>query len=227
MRTELINELANLGFFDKSTLAKQESLLGSVSQHTYQPHDVIYQCDDESKSLFIIQQGLIKLIAHLPNGSSRIVRLHKPGSMIGMDGLMHADHEHTAIAIDEVKAFQIPHRELQRLKEQELHLYSELLEKMYQNLNYADTWITDFSTGDIKSRVSRLILFLAHFVSETGPQIVELLTTEEMSDILGVTPESVSRISAEFKREGILQSIENNSESLFSCDLERLKQEAN
>lgn len=224
MNNLIIKELASLGFFDKSILTKQTSLILSVRQHTYQSQDAIYHCDTESKSLFIIKEGLIKLVSHLPNGRSRIVRLHKPGSMIGMDGLMQKDHEHTAIAIKEVKAYQVPHTELLSLKEKEPHLYSKLMENLYQYLNYADTWITDFSTGNIKSRVARLLLFLARFESDTGPQIVELLTTEEMSEVLGVTPESVSRIIAEFKREGILESIENKAESLFSCDLDTLKQ---
>lgn len=224
MKTELVSELANLGFFDEPTLTQQDALLMSVTQHSYAAQDVIYQNDTESKSLYIIREGLIKLVAHLPNGRNRIVRLHKPGSMIGLDGLMQSNHEHTAIAIDGVRLFQIPHTELHRLKENEPHLYSLFMEKLYQYLNYADTWITDFSTGAIKERVSKLILFLAHFESETGPQIVELLTTEEMSDILGVTPESVSRIIAEYKRDGILQSIENNKEPLFTFELEKLQQ---
>ena len=54
--------------------------------------------------------------------------------------------------------------------------------------------------------------------------MAELLTTEEMSEILGVTPESVSRVVAEFKREGILQPIENNDESLFTFDRKKLEQ---
>ncbi|MGD8782907.1 MAG: Crp/Fnr family transcriptional regulator [Thioalkalispiraceae bacterium] len=225
MKTDIIDALASLGFFDKPTLTEHNSLLSSVSQHAYKAEAVLYQSDDESKSLFIIQEGLIKLVTHLANGRNRIVRLHKPGSMIGMDGLMNAPHEHTAIAVNDVKVFQVPHTELQRLKENEPQLYNQLLEKWYQYLNYADTWITDFSTGNIKGRVARLIEFLARFESDTGPQIVELLTTEEMSEILGVTPESVSRVVAEFKREGILSTIENNTESLFSCDLDKLKQE--
>lgn len=226
MENEIIKELANLGFFDESTLANQSSLLNSISQYTYQPADVIYQSDDESKSLFIIRDGMMKLITHLASGRSRIVRLHKRGSMIGMDGLMQKPHEHTAVAINEVLVFQVPHTELYRLKENEPELYTQLLEKWYEYLNYADTWITEFSTGSIKARVARLILFLSRFESETGPQIVELLTTEEMAEILGVTPESVSRIIASFKREGILESIENNSERLFTCDLNQLKLEA-
>ena len=224
MNLDIKQELAKLGFFDESTLSEQEALLASVTAHTYQPGDVLYQNDGESKLLFIIRQGLVKLLAYLPNGRTRIVRMHKRGSMIGLDGLMNQSHGHTAVAVDEVSVFQIPHTELLRWKEEDPQLYSQLLEKWYEYLSYADTWITDFSTGNVKGRVARLLRFLSHFDSETGPQIVELLTTDEMSEILGVTPESVSRVVAEFKREDILCPIENNSESLFTCDLKRIEQ---
>ncbi|MDZ7662940.1 helix-turn-helix domain-containing protein [Thiohalophilus sp.] len=57
----------------------------------------------------------------------------------------------------------------------------------------------------------------------TAPDVVELLTTDEMADILGVTAESVSRVIAELKRESVLDPIKNNNESLFTCDLEALE----
>ena len=225
MNPDIKKELAQLGFLDEDALETQPSLLAAVSEHDYEPGETIYQNDDESKSAFVIREGLVKLLTHLPNGQSRIVRLHKPGSTIGMDGLMELSHQHYAVAVDAVRTFQIPHTELLRLKENQPQLYAGLLEKWHEYLVYADTWITDFSTGKIRGRVARLVRFLARFAEDTGPQIVELLTTEEMSEALGVTPESVSRVIAEFKREGILESIENNPESLFSCDLRRLRQE--
>jgi len=224
MNPDLKQELAMLGFFDETVLEEQEALLASVTSHTYQPGDVLYQNEGDSKLLFIIRQGLVKLLAYLPNGRTRIVRMHKRGSLIGFDGLMDQSHGHTAVAVDEVSVFQIPHTELLRWKEDEPQLYAQLLEKWYEYLSYADTWITDFSTGNVKGRVARLIRFLSRFDSETGPQIVELLTTDEMSEILGVTPESVSRVVAEFKREEILCPIENNSEALFTCDQKKLEQ---
>ena len=226
MNPDIKSELASLGFLDEAALEAQPSLLTSVSEHSFQPGEPIYQYNAESKSVFVVREGLVKLLTHLPNGQSRIVRLHKPGSMIGMDGLMDVSHQHSAVAVDAVKAFQVPHAELLRMKENEPQLYADLLEKWHEYLIYADTWITDFSTGKVWGRVARLVRFLARFDEDTEPQIVELLTTEEMSEILGVTPESVSRVIAEFKREGILESIENNPESLFVCDLRRLRQEA-
>lgn len=226
MESTLPQELAALGFLDEPTLTGQAALLTSVSSRSYQPGEVIFHNGDESHLLFIISSGLVKLLTYMPNGRTRIVRLHRRGSMIGLNGLMDENHEHTAIAVDEVTAYQIPHAELHGWKQDAPELYARLMEKWYEYLNYADTWITDFSTGSVKGRVARLIRFLARFDAETGPQIVELLTTEEMSEILGVTPESVSRVVAEFKREGMLDAIENNAESLFTFDRQRLEQVA-
>ena len=220
----LQQELSRLGFLDESSLAEQQALLESISSHTYKPGEVIYSYEGESRLLFVVRQGLVKLLTYLPNGRTRIVRIHKRGSVIGLDGLINQSHEHTAIAIDEVSVYQVPHSELQRWKQEEPLLYNQLLEKWHEYLSYADTWITDFSTGNVKGRVARLIRFLAEFETETGPQIVELPTTEEMSEILGVTPESVSRVVAEFKREHLIDIIENNTESLFSCDLKKIEQ---
>ena len=223
MNHEVIKELATIGFFDEVVLKGQANLIDSVSSRTYEAGEVLYQHDEDSKILFIVRHGLVKLQTYLPNGRTRIVRMHKRGSLIGLNGLMDHSHDHTAIAVDEVSVFLIPHTELIRWKEREPQLYAQLMEKWYEYLNYADTWITDFSTGNIKGRVARLLLFLARFETDTGPQVVELLTTDEMSDILGVTPESVSRVVAEFKREGLLEPIENNPESLFSCDVEKIE----
>jgi CRP/FNR family transcriptional regulator len=225
MNLEIRDELAELEFLDAAALDAQPAMLVAISERSYRPGEQIYRHGEPGDTLFIVRKGLVKLMAHLPNGQSRIVRLHKPGSTIGMDGLMDSSQRHTAIAVHEVDTFLVPHAELQRLKEQEPLLYIGLLEKWHEYLTYADTWITDFSTGKVRGRVSRLIRFLARFDDDTGPQIVELLTTEEMAEVLGVTPESVSRVVAEFKREGILDEIENNPESLFSCDLRQLRLE--
>lgn len=220
---ELQKELANLGFLDTTVLAQQPSLLNSVCSNTYQHNELIYRSGEASKLLFIVRSGMLKLTTYLPNGRTRIVRLHKRGSLIGLDGLMGESHEHTAIAIDDVEVFQIPHSVFHRWKDEQPQLYNRLLEHWYEYLNYADTWITDFSTGSVKGRVARLLKFLANFESDTAPQIIEMLTTDEMAEILGVTPESVSRVVAEFKRGNILQAIENNTESFFTCNLERLE----
>jgi DNA-binding transcriptional ArsR family regulator len=56
--------------------------------------------------------------------------------------------------------------------------------------------------------------------------MVELLTVDEMAEILGVTPESVSHHLADFKRNDILHKQPDPIQDLYRLDSEKLRQVA-
>jgi CRP/FNR family transcriptional regulator len=91
-----------------------------------------------------------------------------------------------------------------RIKSDNPNLYCRLLECWFDYLQEADLWIAEFSTGSVKARVARLVNFLSEIEDTVSSGEVKLLTCEEMAEILGATPESVSRVLAEFKRSNIL-----------------------
>jgi CRP/FNR family transcriptional regulator len=185
-------------------------LLKYASPVDYEPGEVVFYEGDEVEVAYVICRGLVKLISYLPNGRARIVRLHGRGSVLGLVGLMRHPHEHTAIAVEDTRGYRIPLSLLQGVSRDDPETYSGLLEHWYQYLDTADTWITEFSTGPIRARVARLIQFLESIEHKSNAHRVTLLTSEEMAEILGVTPESVSRIIAEFKRKHVLRPIDHN-----------------
>jgi CRP-like cAMP-binding protein len=222
-QTAPFKELAELGFAVE-TLASLGPAIAATRLVHYDPNDTIYRESDEVESLYVISEGRIKLLNHLENGRSRIVRLHNRGSTIGLNGLMDEPHSHTAIAIDNVTAYQIPMHLIKTVKDEDPDAYCQLLEFWHEYLKMADTWITDFSTGAIRGRVARLIRFLVENDEATGPRDVTLLTVDEMADVLGVTPESVSRIMADLKRRKILQAMSDLPDN-YQCNIERLLKE--
>jgi CRP/FNR family transcriptional regulator len=169
------------------------------------PQQVIFNDSTEADTIYIIQKGLVKLLTYLPNGRARIVRLLGPGCVLGLSGIFDHIHKHKAVAVHDVVLVKIAAGSITSIRQQYPDVYLRIMEKMYEDVNIADTWITQFSTGSIKARVARLITFLSYMENESPPDIVELLTCEEMASILGVTPESVSRVLASFKRQQILQ----------------------
>jgi CRP-like cAMP-binding protein len=173
---------------------------------------VIFNQSTSADSIYIIIKGMVKLLVYLPNGKARIVRLHGPGSVLGLTGMIKQLHEHKAVVVHDVVLLKIATYSLKLLRRQYPEKLLGIVEKVFENLNMADAWITQFSTGSIKARVARLITFLSYLETETSPDIVELLTCEEMASVLGVTTESVSRILAEFKRQQILQRIGQSGE---------------
>ena len=207
--------------------ASIQTLLHSARRAIYKPHDVLYHQGHGSDTVCFITRGLLKLVSHLPNGRARIVRLHRPGSVLGLSGLRGHCNEHTAIAVTTVSALHVPQGAIQQLRSEDPSSYVGLLERWHDYLRDADTWIVQFSTGPIRGRVARLLEFLGQFEPGATDGRVDLLTCEEMGSILGVTGESVSRILADFKRKRILSHNHDQGSESYDADLLRLRRIAN
>lgn len=188
--------------------------------------DTLYREGESADTVYVIRQGMVKLLSYLPNGRARIVRLYGPGSVIGLDGLVEPTYEHTAVTIGNSFVYKIPASRVNHLRDSDPREFAHILEFWHEYLRVADTWITEFSTGAIKARVARLLNFLSQIEVDTSPDEVHLLTCDEMAAILGVTPESVSRVLAEFKREDILQRTHTSSEDVYRQDIEAVNQAA-
>ncbi len=222
---DTIEELIALGL-PRETLAALGSAIAATQLVRHTPGTTIYHEATDIEALYVIHKGRIKLVNYLENGRARIVRLHNRGSIVGLNGLLDEMHTHTAIAIDDVLIYQIPMHLIKVIKDEDMDTYCQLLEYWHEYLHMADTWITEFSTGAIRGRVARLVRFLLESDEGTEPGNVTLLTVEEMADILGVTPESVSRTMADLKRKKILQSVDASIPDRYQCNMKKLSREA-
>lgn len=205
---------------------EQSTLWKNSKRKCFQAKEVIYRESEEVDRVCIIRSGLVKLLSYLPNGRARIVRLHARDQWIGLEGLLGQNYEHTAIAIDDVVLQHVPIHSLQYHLKDEPGRLLQLLKQWHVDLSQADRWISEFSTGGIRPRVARLLEYLAELEYGSPADTVELLTVCEMSEILGVTPESVSRIVATFKRRNILKKHSESLGEVYRLDTPRLQQEA-
>jgi CRP-like cAMP-binding protein len=198
-------------------------LLSRAHRARYQQQDVLYHHGNDSSTVFFITAGLVKLVAYLPSGRARIVRLHRPGSILGLGGLLGFCHEHTGVAVTAVSVLRLPLCALQRLRSEDPASYIGLAERWHGYLQDADMWITQFSTGPIRGRVARLLALLASFEPATATGQLQLLSCDEMASILGVTIESVSRTLAQFKRQHILTCDDRKPTEFYDTDIPRLR----
>lgn len=186
----------------------------------FAPQNTLFREGVASSEVFMIVTGIVKLVRHLPNGRARIVGLHGPGAVLGMFSGRPSQYLslHSAVTLGPVATECWSRSRLQQLRRERPDNYIDLLERFHEQASQADLWITEFSTGRIKSRVARLVLFLERIEAGLSQGEVELLTCQEMGEILGITPESVSRVIAGMKREHLLVHAPSEKGESFSCD---------
>lgn len=205
---------------------------GAGRNKRFAPKDIIYHKNDPADRVYLIRSGLVKLLSFLPNGQVRIVRLDTRDQWIGYEGLMGNGYWHTAVAVDTTEALCFQTNSLQEMEQQQPDQFGPLLRRWCDDLVQADHWISDFSTGEIRPRVARLVQYLAQLEYGEPLSQVKLLTVHEMAEILGVTQESVSRILASFKRNCLLQKQLQQqkqgptSREVYLLDREKLSAEA-
>jgi CRP/FNR family transcriptional regulator len=203
-------------------LAFPEIFKGSKKK-SFSAKEIIYRESDPVDRVYMIISGMVKLLSYLPNGRARIIRLHGRNHWLGLEGLVGQPYEHTAVAVEDVEVAHVSMNTLSHLERDNPRQYGEILKHGYKHLAQADRWISDFSTGGIRPRVARLVSFLSTLEHGESSHMVELLTVYEMADMLGVTPESVSRILAEFKRNDTLHKLEGLAEETYEIDSQQLQ----
>ena len=189
-----------------------------IDQLTYPPGTDLYNQDDPAKSILTIRTGLVKLTHFLPDGTQRIVRLLCTTDVVGLEAMVTPRYEHTATALHPTQVCRISVDIVKELARNQPKLCEDLMDRWHRALNDADRCITEFCTGPARSRVARLLIWLCE---RNQNKHCELFGREDLGALLGLTTETVSRIMAEFKRQGQIVEPKPN---LLQCDLASLQQ---
>ncbi|MGB1111026.1 MAG: Crp/Fnr family transcriptional regulator, partial [Gammaproteobacteria bacterium] len=178
-----------------------------IDEIDLEPGQVLYRQDEDAPFVYTVRSGLVKLIQGLPSGEWRIVRLLRQGDLAGLDRLAGNSYTHDAVALDNVRLCRIPLSVVDTLRRDTPHLHDGLMTRWQRALVGADDWITRLSTGNSKRRVARLLLMLDEASEDDS---FFLPTREDMGAMLGITTESASKATAEFKRQGWLKNVMSN-----------------
>jgi CRP-like cAMP-binding protein len=210
-------------------LSKKE--LETVIQGIYEPIDefsyeegaVIYEEGYEDNAIYTIRGGLVKLVRYQPDGKERIIRLMKTADTVGLERVLGRPYGHTAIALQPVTACRVPIEVLRQLDTEKPRFYRKLMERWANALFQADDYIMMLLSGTVKQRVAQLLCWLAD-IDHAHKSRVVMLNGKDIAAMLDITPESVSRILAELKRQNILRP---RTDGYYEYDSKALKEYAN
>ena len=120
--------------------------------------EMLYDEGRIANGIFTLRTGMIKLVRVTADGRQRIVRVLRPGDVVGLEALAATHYDSQAMALTDVSVCRIPVEVIHKLGANSHRLHLKLMQKWQQTLKDADDWLADLNFGTARQRVSNLIL---------------------------------------------------------------------
>lgn len=167
--------------------------------------------------LYCLSEGLVKITRLGSNGKEQIIRIAKPGDLIGYKSLLRATrYKASAVAIEDCSICMIPKQIFFDLFNHNRMFHDSIMRTLCEAIENAETKITDIAYKPVRGRIAEALIDL-HACFEGKEHIT--LTREDLAGLVGTVKETAIRIISEFKQERL---IEINKRSIKVIDREGL-----
>jgi CRP/FNR family transcriptional regulator len=193
-----------------------------IEDYDFEPGASLFAIDTPADAVYCLRIGAVKMVHLERNGGVRIVRVLKSGDVAGLESTFRGNFEYSAIAIDQVRACRIPMAHFHKFIGSHPTLQMRLMESSQAALSEAQNWLAQMVGGGIPARV-RLARLLLKLHTGHGDRVIRF-PGEDMAAILGITFETVSRVTSDFVRRGILRKGQGDSgKRYFRADIAALE----
>ncbi len=201
--------------------------LDAISSSASYPKDAIFFVEGQRpRGVFVLCNGRVKLSTTSANGKAIIVRIAEAGEVIGLAGTLSGKaYELTAEALEPLQARFIPREPfLHFLREhgEAAVRMAEILSKAYY-ATLLEVRYLGFSSS-APEKLARFLLDLPATPAHDNGHLRVTLTLRhyEIGEMIGASRETVSRVFAQLKREGLIEVHGSSVFIMNKADLEKL-----
>ncbi len=194
-----------------STLSQEElAELNSLKiNKDYKKGEILFFEGDQMESLYIINQGRVKVFKYTKEGKEQILYILSEGDIFGELSLFRSEKlTFNVEALEDVNTCILTKRNFEVILGKRPEISMKILEVMGERLIKMETLIQSLGTKDIEARIATFLLELIPEYTKSRGSIREIelpLSREEIANYIGVTRETISRKLGKMQEEGILK----------------------
>ncbi|HCQ65866.1 MAG TPA: Crp/Fnr family transcriptional regulator [Rhodobacteraceae bacterium] len=166
----------------------------------------LFDQGSENRGVFCVSRGLIALRTHHEGGTSTLLRLAYPGEVIGFRSFLEDRlHLTEARALLPSRVCTVARRDARRLVQANPTVLARLASRCISEIDRSHERIIAAATASNKQRLAALLFDLleAHGEREGNHLRMHLpLSRKDLADLIGVPPETLSRLVGRLGKEG-------------------------
>jgi len=200
--------LTSQGWFGTLSEILRRRLDESKGANHFEAGQALFQEGDPPRAMYCVHNGLIKLYKTNANGERQILRLLRRGDALGFRALL-ADEPYAAaaVAVCPTDVCVVPRPLLMDLLHASNDFAMQVLSRVAEELRVSEDQMLSLLHYPVKVRLARLILDLCEDsgVITSGSGERAGLHRSEMAQVIGTTPETLSRSLAGLANRGIIR----------------------
>lgn len=208
MSSEIADYLKNIPIFAELPADDLEKIARLFRERKYNKNDVVFLEEDTGQYLYLVREGRVKVTRLLPNGKEMILAFHEAGEYFGEMALIDGGTTPaTVTAVLPTTLYIMGSREFQTLI-QHPKASAVLLKTLCQRCREAWVQIEVLTFHNADARIRMAFHQLAHtrgVKTQKGYVIPMKLTHKELSDIVGISRETATRVLSHLQEEGLIK----------------------
>jgi len=164
---------------------------------------------DPADYFYVLISGQVKLLQANPSGQQVNLRTIYPWQMFGALGAVREDANYpaTAQALENSSALATQSQFLREMMKTRAYLSLGLMNLMTTYVQEMQARYRELATERVEQRIARALLRLTSQSGKRSEQGIELsLSRQDLAEISGATLYTVSRVMAEWERNGLVQT---------------------
>jgi transcriptional regulator, Crp/Fnr family len=227
-----IKFLKSVSIFENMSNDEIKEVASLLNMREYRKNEYIFFEEESEPGLFILMDGIVKLIKETQDGRTIIVRLVFPKDTFGWIEWGGSNIKskikttYTAQSMTESSVLYLSNQDFINLAIKYPAFAVKVTCDATHNLLYAYDILKYIASGRVEERIARVLLELSKSVGEEkegGKISIEIpITRQDIAEMTGTTVETAIRIMSKWKKEGIIHTERGYIEILKKRELERL-----
>ena len=190
----------------KSTSRLSDCLVSdSVKEVSFSKGDFIFSQDQPSCCVYILTDGVAKIVSVTSDGREQIVGFATPDKlMVGLQSLSNENYTESVVAETHITACKIRKRSLLSAVTADANVALRLIDAMNAQLAMSRAMIRAGEHRSAVAKIAAFLLLLLPAEKHDDRRHVLPVSRSEIANILGLSEETVCRQMAKMKRRGIL-----------------------
>ena len=200
----IVRQFSSLKALNKENLLKMAECKTS---YTIKKGEPLFEEGDTLKGVFCIKDGICKLSKLSSNGKDQIVKLVKPGELLGQRSMISDEAANlSAFALEDMEVCFIPKTEILSFFNENNSFSMNMMKTICGDLKEADDHMVSMAQKSVKARLAETLVYLHNSfgIHEDGSLHIQL-SREELAGMIGTATESCIRLLSEFNKLGIIE----------------------